>query len=287
LCERREADPPNFPRTSPRTNAKRGTPSPKIHIKIHHGSKTTPTTTHQSPSPIALSHCSRASPSISGSHMTTTTTTATKPPGKISPSIRPTHLSSGLEPWATLNKRRLIHTSRSAVLALLEVQPPSPQKNTDKPFDQSSSMASYIPTTACFGCRKISSHTKNHFAYGPLPQEPVHKDCADQVETPTDPAERRKWYGYGRKRGEPPYADQYPRFQRPPDETTIVFDMIDHWNVRKIGFMDPVRYPTPGYVQHTEVTMRQLAAWRGQRLAPRTRIVAVQTDDEPPPPYEP
>jgi hypothetical protein len=51
--------------------------------------------------------------------------------------------------------------------------------------------------------------------------------------------------------------------------------------------MDPVRYPTPGFVQRGEIVRQQPAARRGERLAPRTKNVAVQTDDGAPPPYEP
>jgi hypothetical protein len=51
------------------------------------------------------------------------TTTTTRLPTNGSPSIRRTHLSSGLEQWARLNTPRWIRTSRSADLVPLEVGP--------------------------------------------------------------------------------------------------------------------------------------------------------------------
>jgi len=69
------------------------------------------------------------------------------------------------------------------------------------------------------------------------------------VESPDSLHERLKW------RGNPPYMNEYPVFQKPPAETPIIFENLHDWDWFKakynnrykygIDMHDVTREPTP------------------------------------------
>jgi len=75
---------------------------------------------------------------------------------------------------------------------------------------------------------------------------------AFEIETPIDSTERSKWYGDYKKGQQPPYKNKYPIFQRPPNETPLLFEDIDDWETFKQDFVIPIRYPLITTVQKQE-----------------------------------
>jgi hypothetical protein len=103
-------------------------------------------------------------------------------------------------------------------------------------------------------------------------------------ETPPNDTERGK-YPYGHPGKQPPYADRFPFFERPPDDTPLVFEDIENWERLKYELiMSPTRYPSTA--RYWGVSLEQLEQL-GIGRPGRAISVGVQTDDDPPPPYEP